>query len=323
MFLPWPVVVDADVLYRNIDFAVRWRNPGALLGQASRSYSLISGIVLFAAAEVRDEAVRHMPDIARRRGVSLDVVEEAWREMIVPSVRFVEVGADVVNDPRLEGVDPKDLPSARLAALLAPAVLATDNRKHYRPFAIPDTKTDAIAKDLFTLGRFGTGTKGVMLFPMLGSAAATEGSKKVIAKLGSDSAALIGLLILGGLVYFLSTDRGRSLRSRLGEVARDAGPPLAEMMANVTAAEDRVSAFAVDRVGDPNALALVARRLATGQTVMTTVEIADTLRMNGFGFDGSRAHRTATRAWLELTPCFCEADRGRWTLGYHLARGAD
>ena len=88
MFLPWPVVVDADVLYRNIDFAVRWGNPGALLGQASPSYSLIGGVVLFAATEVCDEAVRHMPDIARRRGVSLDVVDKAWRELILPSVRF-------------------------------------------------------------------------------------------------------------------------------------------------------------------------------------------------------------------------------------------
>jgi hypothetical protein len=321
MSLPWPVVVDADVLYRNIDFTVRWGNPGALLKQASRSYSLISGVVLFAATEVRDEAVRHLPDIASRRGVGLAVVEKAWTDVILPSVRFVEVGADAVEDPRLDGVDSKDLPSARLAALLAPAVLATDNRKHYRPFAIPDTKTDAIAKDLFTLGQFGTGAKGVMLFPTLGGAATIEGSKKMIAKLGGDSAALIGILVLGGAMYFLTTERGRSVRARLGEVARGAGPPLAELIANVTAAEDRVSAFAVDRIFDPDALALVARRLATGQTVMTTAEVADALRMNSFGFDGGRAHQAATRAWLERMPCFFEARRGHWTLGYHLAGG--
>jgi hypothetical protein len=90
-------------------------------------------------------------------------------------------------------------------------------------------------------------------------------------------------------------------------------------MANVTAAEDRVSAFAVDRGGTPDAVALVARRLATGQTVMSTVEIADTLRTNGFSFDASRAHKTETRAWLERTSCFYEGARGHWTLGYHAA----
>lgn len=96
--------------------------------------------MLFAAIEVGDGAVRHMPDIAHRRGVGLEVVEKALTDVILPSVRFGEVGADTVEDPRLDGVDPEDLPSARLAALLAPAVLATDNRKHYRPFAIPNTK---------------------------------------------------------------------------------------------------------------------------------------------------------------------------------------
>lgn len=323
MLIPAPVVVDANVLIRNVEYAIRTERTGALLGQASSNYSLLTGVVLFAAAEVRDEAVRHLPDVAERRAVSLEQVRAVWNELIVPTVRFVALRDGAVDDPRVEEVrnlDPPDAHSAALTALLAPAVLATDNRKHFRPFGLPgvnEVKTDAIAIDLFALGQFGLGVKGTMLFPALTGAVTFDGSKKVVAKLGGDVAALIGLVILGGVVLFLASDRGRDLRARLGEVARDLGPPLAELMERTTAAGDRVAAFAVEPVGEANALAVIARRLAIGQSVMTTRDVADALRQHGFGLEGGRRHETETRAWLVRELCFHELSRGRWALGYH------
>lgn len=50
MLLPAPVVVDADVLLRNVDYALRKGYPPALLGSASGPYSLFTGVGLFAAA---------------------------------------------------------------------------------------------------------------------------------------------------------------------------------------------------------------------------------------------------------------------------------
>jgi len=135
-----------------------------------------------------------------------------------------------VGDPRVEQVrelDPPDTSTAALTALLAPSVLATDNRKHFRPLGLPsmkEVKTDAIAIDLFGLGRFVIGVKGTLLFPTLAGALTIDSSKKVAAKLGSDVAAVLGLLILGGAVLFLTSDRGRDLRRKLGEIARQAGP---------------------------------------------------------------------------------------------------
>jgi hypothetical protein len=35
MLMPTPVVVDADVLIRNVEYAIRRGYPGALLGRAS------------------------------------------------------------------------------------------------------------------------------------------------------------------------------------------------------------------------------------------------------------------------------------------------
>lgn len=85
MFLPPPVVVDADVLVRNVDYAVRKGYAGALTGQASRDYSLMTGVVLFAAAKAGGEAIRHLPDITQRRGVELKTVHAVWNEYIVPT----------------------------------------------------------------------------------------------------------------------------------------------------------------------------------------------------------------------------------------------
>lgn len=323
VLLPVPVVVDANVLIRNVEYPIRTGRAGALLGHAGTHYSLLSGIMLFAAAEVREEAVRHLPDVAERQGVGLDRVRAVWNELIVPAVRFVALREGAVGDPRVDQVrelDPPDASTAALTALLAPSVLATDNRKHFRPLGLPsmkEVKTDAIAIDLFAVGQFGIGVKGTLLFPTLAGAVTIDGSKKVAAKLGSDAAALLGLLILGGAVLFLASDRGRDLRTKLGEIAREAGPPLAEFLARSTAATERVGAFAVEPLGTPDALAAIARRLAVGQSVMTTREVADELRLGGFGFDGGGRHNTATRAWLQRESCFQEVARGHWALGYH------
>jgi hypothetical protein len=322
MLLPWPVVVDADVLYRNVDFALCRGVPGMLIGQANRGYSLLTGVNLFAATDVLHETIRHLPDIATRRNTTVDAVHAVWDVIISPVVRFVELRPDAVDDPRLDGVDPKDLPSARLAALLAPAVLATDNRKHYKPFALPETKTDAVAKDLFTLGQFGAGTKGIMLFPTLAGAATLEGSKKMVSKLGGDVAAFVGLVLVGGAVYFLRTQRGQTFRHGLADAVEQAGPPLMEFLDREQAADDRVGAFAVEQLEEPNAIALIARRLAVEKSVMTTTEVAAELRLRRIGFPPGQSQQTQTREWLAREPCFDEVSRGHWSLGYHLRSGS-
>lgn len=50
MLMPVPVVVDADMLIRNVEYTIRKGWAGALLGRASGGYSLSTGVVLFAAA---------------------------------------------------------------------------------------------------------------------------------------------------------------------------------------------------------------------------------------------------------------------------------
>lgn len=267
MLMPVPVVVDADVLIRNVEYTIRKGWAGALLGRASGGYSLSTGVVLFAAAPAGGEAIRHLPEVAERQGVDLQTVRTAWNSLIVPNVRFVKLRENAVKDPRVKGVHRKDVPTAVLASLFAPAVLATDNRKHFRPFGLPDEiKTDAVARDLYAVGQYGTGVNSATLVPRLGGAMAVEGAKRVSAKLGNEVTALIGLVILGGLVLFFLSKRGSSFRAKVGKAAQEYGPPLLEWMAESMAASERVGEFAIERVAEPDVLAVFARHLAVGQT---------------------------------------------------------
>jgi hypothetical protein len=320
MLMPVPVVVDADVLIRNVEYTVRKGWAGALLGRASGGYSLSTGVVLFAAAPAGGEVIRHLPEVAERQGVDLQTVRATWNSLIVPSVRFVKLRNDAVSDPRIEGVHPKDVPTAVLASLLAPAVLATDNRKHFRPFGLADEiKTDTVAIDLYAVGQYGTGVNSATLVPRLSGAMAVEGAMKVSAKLGNDVTALIGLVILGGLVLFFLSERGSSFRAKVGKAAQEHGPQLMEWMAEGIAASQRVGEFAIERVREPDALAVLARHLAVGQTMMSTAEVARELRQWGYSFRGEVRHEMATRAWLVRESCFHEFQHGHWSFGYHAA----
>jgi len=324
MLMPVPVVVDADVMIRNVEYTIRKGWAGALLGRASGGYSLASGVVLFAAAPAGGEAIRHLPEVAERQGVDLQTVRATWNSLIVPNVRFVELRDDAVSDPRIEGVHWKDVPTAILASLLAPAVLATDNRKHFRPFELPDEiKTDDVAIDLYAVGQYGTGVNSATLVPRLSAAMAVEGAKKASAKLGNEAVALVGLVILGGFVLFLLSERGRSFRAQIGKAAQEYGPPLMEWMAEGIAAGERVGEFAIERVGEPDSLAMLVRHLAVGQTMMSTVEVARELLHRGYSFRGEVRHDKATRAWLAREPCFHEFQRGHWSLGYEAAALSD
>jgi hypothetical protein len=159
-----------------------------------------------------------------------------------------------------------------------------------------------------------------MLVPTLGGVGVLEGSKKLIAHAGKDGAALLGLLAAAGFWLFSTSARGRSARGRVSDAAREVGPPLAAKVERALAAGQRVEEFAVRRLDTADALAVVARRLAVEQSVMTTSEIAHELHRRGFRFKEDGRFETCTRAWLIERSCFHELSRGHWSLGYHAAQ---
>lgn len=308
-----PVVIDADVLYRNLDYAVRRGYDGSLFTHAQQEIAQFSGVRLFAATEVHEEVVRHIPDIAEHRKTDLAAVERIWQERLAPCIRFVALRPDAVDDSRLKGVDPKDLPSARLAVLLADSLLLTGNRKHYKPFMLPESLSASL--DLHKVAEFRMGAMGASVVPLTVGAITIDGAKKVTSKVGKTAALVILTIMVGGAIYLLNTERGRRLRAELSDMSQQAAPAISEYVTAASDAYQRIGGFTIEHENKIDALSLVARRLAVDVPLMTTIQVDERLRSNGFRFKGPKASRTQTRAWLTREPCFVEVARGQWQLG--------
>lgn len=321
--VPLPLIVDADVLLRNVEYCVRMGWTPRLLESASTNYTLVTGVLLFATLRVQEEVERHLPDVAKRRGVTNESVLKVWNNIFLPRIRIVDVDARLEPDPRVDRVrelDESDTPTAALAVMLAPCVLLTDNRKHFAPLGLPDERTDDIAVDAHALSRYLLGANAAMLVPAMGGAAVMEGSKKLIDALGKDGALLVGLIAVGLVFLYWRSESGGRVRESVKAMAHELGPQLVEALEQGRVLSDKISALAIEpKVGPTTALAFMARELATSQTVMPTAEVARRLRGAGYRFTQHGDFRTHVRAWLVDHDCFFEARRGQWTLGYHLS----
>ena len=319
--LPLPIVVDADVLHRNIDYCLRkgW-NP-SLLDSASTDYTLFTGVVLFATARVQEEVESQLEEIAARREVAREDVVGVWNEVFLPRVRFVEISESDVEDPRIEEVrtlHDADAATAALAVLLAPCIVLTDNRKHFAPLGLRDTPTDTIALDAHELSRYYRSANLMMIVPTITGAMAIEGSKKIVSMIGREATALIALVLLGAAVVLWRSEPDGQLRQSAKHLAHGIGPPLTVAATRALDLTDQMSVLAIEPPSSPDsALRFTAKILSTRQTVITTADISRRLRERDYRFTGPQAQATQARRWLLAQACFVEQRRGHWTIGYH------
>lgn len=316
--LPLPIVVDADVLLRDVGYAAGKGYLSALLGMASPGYTLITGVALFTTPRVIEEVTRHLPEVAHRIGRSEHAVSEVWTTRVLPRLRVVPIRENAVIDDRVGAVrdkHPADAPTAALTVLLAPAVLVTDNHRHFRPLIGSDPpRTVDLACDIFEVGKTGAAANGTVMATKLAGLAITETARKLTRAMGRPQVALLGFVISGAIAIAVLNSKARGAAPALKRIANDAVAPVVAMLGRGVAAGERIAGFTVERVTRPDALSEVSRFLAATQTTMTTREIARHLRDHGYTFDHGR-HETTTRAWLQREPCFVEAARGHWALG--------
>jgi hypothetical protein len=303
----------------------------AIVSHASTSYTAFSGITVFATKRVAEETFRRFGEIAAARGVAVDDVERVWDDLFCARVRVVDM-SDTDDDPdeRVADValrDADDVDTARLAVLLAPCALLTDNWADFQAFRQQtrhptrgiDTTT-AYALDVRDLGEFLSMLNAGTIPPRLAGLALFEGGRTLVRWVGRDGALVIAVLLLGGLALFLRTDAGRRTKEQVVDAAKqlatEHGPTVGAAFEAGVATAERLTAFAVQpRANSPTNL--LARELAR-HGVMTTAALADCLTWNGYGFTPANTHRKRVRAWLMAQSCFWEPRRGSWTLGYHL-----
>ncbi len=321
--MPLPVVVDADVLSRSVDYAIRKGYAPAVVGKASPAYTNWSGVVLFVTDRVYEETLARFPEIAGARGVSTETVERTWDALFVSRIRVVEMDVGLVSDRRVDEVtrrDPDDAPTAALAVTLAPCILLTDNHSHFAPFGLGYEDATTVMIDVWHLGQFMERLNVGTLPPRLAGTAVIEGGKTMVRWLGRDGTLIVAVILLGAAVLYWRSDSGKRLKQALNEgvsdFVREYGPAIQRGWEEGMGAADRLAGFAV-QPGDQSALGLIARHLAVNEPSMTTAEIADHLKTWGYRYTPATTHRKRVRAWLDHTPCFWESERGHWILGYH------
>ncbi|HEX6349353.1 MAG TPA: hypothetical protein VF160_08175 [Candidatus Dormibacteraeota bacterium] len=122
-----PVVVDANALASDAFYAAQHDGHSALLDAAN-----LGVIRLFAPVHIYDRVYSLLPELAY--GSRLALLEEAvrlWESEYLRHVRFVDVEDAAVDDPRVDTValrDPEDAPVAKLAALIGPCRLMSQDR---------------------------------------------------------------------------------------------------------------------------------------------------------------------------------------------------
>lgn len=173
---PLPCVVDTNVVMRD---ALRFSRTGhTALWLAGRAGALKS----FASVHVIDEVAEHLPDLARRQGVTNAL--EAWKTYS-RNITFVEPSTGVLTDERVAKVereDKDDLPTAILVVSLAPCIsLSEDAHLTNAGLASPNwlrlalsTRDVAYARairDVAGLGLAGTGLTVAKVIKLIAKAA--------------------------------------------------------------------------------------------------------------------------------------------------------
>jgi hypothetical protein len=316
-----PLVVDADLLIRNVGYAVRRGYDQSLITHARHGYSPFAGIPLYASASVAAEVERHLGEIAKRCKKPFEEVLDTWNTVFRPRILFVPLNGKEIDDPRIDAVralHAPDVPTATLAVMLAESVLVTHNAKHFRPLGIAGQDVTKISIEAHALGVTLKQANAATVLPRLLGYGAYEGAKRAASAFGPELCLALGLLAIGAIIRYWETDTLRRVRTGATQVMREIGPPIASALERGEEAAATLWRFTVTPPEPRPALAFVARELATRST-LTTQEIADSLRWHGYRFKNERAHRTWTRAWLIGNSCFYEVRRGQWSLGYVLS----
>ena len=311
------VVIDTSMITSDVIKTVKWGLPSPLY-LAMRT-GLLRG---FMAHHTWAEVPRILAKRAPREGANLAAAEKLWWQSYIKVIRFVPTGDLPPGDPALElalGVrDPSDLPTVRLASLIAPAVvLAADpdlqdiGLAYERWWEVPEAIRNMVAgqgsTDLAARVVFGTGYGAVAL--IRGAARALRQPRVAITVLS------IAAVAAGTRRRWYPDARRwvEQISPRTRQVAGTVGRALFGVFEQYWAA---AAIWSSAQRGQPGRTLVhrVARLLATSPKPMTRTEIAGRLHAE-VSERGHRAVMADLYSILNRHQAFCQVSRSRWQLG--------
>lgn len=311
------VVIDTSVITSDVIKAVKWGLPSPLY-LAMRT-GLVRG---FMAHHTWAEVPRILAKRAPREGAGLAAADKLWWQSYIKVIRFVPTGDLPLGDPVLEQAlgtrDPSDLPTVRLASMIAPAVvLAADpdlqdiGLAYERWWEVPEAIRNIVAgrgsTDLAARVLFGTGYGAVALI----RGAARSLRQPWVAVTVFSIAAVAPATRRR---WYPQTRRWVEQRGpRMRQVAGSACRAIFGVFEQYWAA---AAIWSSAQRGQPGRTLVyrVARLLATNPKPMTRTEIAARLHTE-VSERGHRAVMTDLYVILNRHQAFCQVSRSRWQLG--------
>jgi|HubBroStandDraft_1064217.scaffolds.fasta_scaffold15273_3 hypothetical protein len=313
----YSVVIDTSVITGDVIKTVKGNLPSPLF------LALSTGLMrAYMAHHTWAEVPRVLKKRAALEGVDPEAAERLWWTSYVAIIRFVSTSGLPPGDPALDQTlqarDPTDLPTLRLASLIAPAVvLAADadlqdiGLAYERWWEIPDIVRKIVAgqgsTELAATALFGAGH---------GIAAAIRGSARLLQR-PPVAAGVLGVIALAVITrkawYPVVKHRIGQASPQARQITGTVGRAVWQMLQQHLAA---VGAWSSAQRGQPGQTLLhrVARLLATSPKAMTRTEIAAQLKT-----DVARRRHQAVMTDLSVIlngyQAFSEVSHGRWQLG--------
>lgn len=311
------VVIDTSMITSDVIKTVKWGLPSPLY-LAMRT-GLVRG---FMAHHTWAEVPRILAKRAPREGADLAAAEKLWWQSYVKVIRFVPTGDLPPGDPVLERAlgarDPSDLPTVRLASLIAPAVvLAADpdlqdiGLAYERWWEVPEAIRNMVAgrgsTELAARAVFGTG---------YGAVALIRGAARVMRP------PWVAMTVLSIAAVAAATRQrwypqarrwAEQVTPRMRQVAGSVGRALFGLFEQYWVA---AAIWSSAQRGQPGRTLVhrVARLLAANPKPMTRTEIAARLHAE-VSERGHRAVMADLYVILNRHQAFCQIGRNRWQLG--------
>lgn len=207
-------VVDANAVLSSIDNECRTGRPSFLRRMSGRS------VMLYASAHVYTELYERLPKFATGKAGSatLEELRACLEERYLPIIHFVHVTDDGDDDPAIAAiVDPDDKPTGRLAKLVAPCIVFSED-KHLRTPGYAPPSWRASARSAAEVARGDQMIEGTAMLTIAPPAGAHLLLRATARWLETRTIFLYGFG-LGALgLYLLDPQRRTAFGTRLGKI---------------------------------------------------------------------------------------------------------
>jgi hypothetical protein len=301
-------LTDANTILSSVDNDCRngWRS--RLLRMSDRDTA-----GLYAPDHVYEEVYRRLPRIAQSSPVPLETLRAHFEAEYLPVLRFVEVSTIDVDDAQVLAItDPDDVPTGRLAKLVAPCIVFSEDKHLRKPgFAPKDWRGAAKhAVDISDGANNQLMTANVAILPARGGIELA----KFIGRRTGVSPWLVGGLLIGGGVMLLKKNERREVASKIFfAVLESIGKMLDEAVALEESGLQGLREVILPAPVAPTLRQMVAITLARESEPLLAKEIQELIEWN-FP-DGVAPTVNEVRAVLQDGSEFYQPERYRWQFG--------